>query len=385
MIRQGAPGRLGAMLITRNFPPVLGGMERLNLHLARALARIGSLCVVAPRGAAAVLSSDDAVTVREVPLAPLWRFGLAAMQRSLGLAWRRRPAWVVAGSGLVAPMAWAAAWVCGARLAIYVHGLDLVARHPLYRAIWPRLIRRADLVIANSAHTAGLARVAGVEPGRIRVLNPGVSLPAVTGADGSAWRRRHGFGDEPLLLSVGRLTERKGLVPFASEVLPIIARARPDVRLVVIGDEPRHALQPGVAGQAARILEAARAQGLASRVHLMGPVDDDELQSAFAAADVHVFPVRELPGDVEGFGMVALEAAAHGLPTVAYAVGGVPDAVGAASGRRVAPADAEGFAAAVLDCLAAGRAPEQRAACRTFAAERTWPHFEAALASVLSQ
>ena len=51
-------------------------------------------------------------------------------------------------------------------------------------------------------------------------------------------------------------------------------------------------------------------------------VDDQRLSDAYFAADVMVFPVLDLPGDVEGFGMVAVEAAAHGLPTVAFAVGG---------------------------------------------------------------
>ena len=182
---------------------------------------------------------------------------------------------------------------------------------------------------------------------------------------------------------MGRLTERKGLAPFVTDVLPLVLRDRPDAQLVVIGDEPTHALQPGVGGQREIILAAARAVGAEARVHLLGRCGEDELQAAYAAADAHVFPVLDLPGDVEGFGMVALEAAALGLPTVAYAVGGVPDAVGSDSGRLVAPGDAPGFAAALGEVLGASHDPARRAACRAFAAARSWSHFERELVAAL--
>src|SRR3546814_1721721 len=88
---------------------------------------------------------------------------------------------------------------------------------------------------------------------------------------------------------------------------------------------------------------------------LIGRIGDRELEDAWAASAVHVFPVREIPGDPEGFGMVAMEAAAHGVPTVAYAVGGVPDAVlDGTSGVLVQPGDEVGFAEAVDRTLSVG-------------------------------
>ncbi len=106
---------------------------------------------------------------------------------------------------------------------------------------------------------------------------------------------------------------------------------------------------------------------------MLGTRFGSELDDAYAAADVHVFPVREIPGDPEGFGMVAIEAAAHALPTVAYATGGVVDAVAAGvSGLLVAPGDCKGFADAVLELL---RRPLQAEAIRLFAADFTWDRF----------
>ena len=77
------------------------------------------------------------------------------------------------------------------------------------------------------------------------------------------------------------------------------------------------------------------------------------LHAAYAEADALVFPVLELPGDVEGFGMVALEAAAHGLPTFGFRSGGVPDAVQEGrTGELVSASDYGGLAERLANHLA---------------------------------
>ena len=87
-----------------------------------------------------------------------------------------------------------------------------------------------------------------------------------------------------------------------------------------------------------------------------------------------MFPVREIPGDPEGFGMVAVEAAAHGLPTIAFATGGVTDAVAEGqSGRLVAPGDYAGFADAVLGALIEREPLRMRSV--DFARQFAWPKF----------
>lgn len=372
---QPLPERPRVLLVTRNFPPLWGGMERLNWHLAAELGKRHPVHVIAPAGAAA--KAPTGVTVEEVPLKPLWRFVLAATGRALRAARRERPAVVLAGSGLTAPIAWLAARCAGARAVAYVHGLDITVPHALYRRLWLPALRRLDAVIANSRATAALAAQAGISPQRIHIVHPGVQLPA--DAPGTrptpaarAFRAAHGLGDAPLLLSVGRLTARKGLREFVTEVLPRIVAKRPDVRLLVIGDAPANALF-GQAQTPAGIQTAAAAAGVARHVLFLGKVSEEELVAAYQAAQVHVFPVRELPGDPEGFGMVATEAAVHGLPTVAYATGGVPDAVAhGQSGYLVPPGDATAFADAVVQLLAT---PLDEAGIRAFAKGFAWEVF----------
>jgi len=371
------PTRL--LLITRNFPPLWGGMERLNWHLAAELAKTCEVRVIGPAGAAAYAPAGMAV--REAPLLPLRAFlwHAARLARTEARTWR--PDVVLAGSGLTAPPALWAARACGARTAAYVHGLDLVVPHPVYRALWRPALRRIGTVVANSRATAALAEGIGIVPTRIAIVHPGVELPAPDPAARARFRAAHGIAaNAPLLLSVGRLTARKGLLEFVRDVLPRIAAQRPDVLLAIVGDAPAHALYAQPQTPAA-IQAAADAAGVGTRVRFLGKLFGQDLADAYAAADVHVFPIRALPNDPEGFGMVAVEAAAHGLSTVAYATGGVVDAVrDGASGRLVPPGDAAAFAQAVIDTL---QAPPSAEALRAFATEFAWERFGARVADAL--
>ncbi|MEG0184461.1 MAG: glycosyltransferase, partial [Stenotrophomonas sp.] len=98
-------------------------------------------------------------------------------------------------------------------------------------------------------------------------------------------------------------------------------------------------------------------------------------------AAVHVFPVRSQRSDPEGFGMVAIEAAAHGLPTVAYASGGVVDAVAAGiSGALVAPGDSAALAEAVIEMI---HRPLPSVPMRAFASAFDWDAFGRQVRDVL--
>ncbi|MEO8742167.1 MAG: glycosyltransferase family 4 protein, partial [Lysobacteraceae bacterium] len=159
------PSRARILLVTRNLPPLRGGMERLNLHMALELASGFDLDVIGPTGCNAEL--PETIHAEEVPHRPMWRFLPNVFMRALRLARRRRPHFVLAGSGLTAPIAWTAARMIGARAVVYVHGLDLVAAHPVYRLLWRPFLRRMDLCVANSRHTAGLAESIGIPRDRI--------------------------------------------------------------------------------------------------------------------------------------------------------------------------------------------------------------------------
>lgn len=364
------PTRPRLLLITRNFPPLWGGMERLNWHLAAELAQRYEVRVIAPDSAAQ--HAPSGVTVREAPLKPLRRFLLRAgvLARCEARAWQ--PDIILAGSGLTAPLAWLAARTCKARTAVYVHGLDLTVPHPVYRTLWRPALRRMAVVIANSRPTARLAEGIGIAPAHVHIVHPGVEIPPPDPQARARFRAKHQLSEAPVLLSVGRLTARKGLREFVRDVLPRIAAARPDVQLLIVGDVPANALY-AEAQTPQSIQAAADAAGVGGQVRFLGSVAESELADAYRGADLLVFSIRELPGDIEGFGMVAAEAAAHGLPTVAYAAGGAVDAVAeGVSGTLVPAGDAAAFADAALALLHTPPAADDMAA---FARGLAWPEF----------
>ena len=347
-----------ALMISRNLPPLTGGMERLNLHAYLALRPRFQTAVCGPSGVGQFLEEGDAVA--EVKVASLSRFLVACQWKSLRLALRLRPRLVYSGSGLTAPATLVAARSVGAQAVCFLHGLDIIANHPVYRRLFLPAIQRQDRILVNSHYTAALAKDAGVCANRIRVVHPGVELPDFSAREPTklAFRERFGLGGRPFLLAAGRLTERKGLGPFIRNSLPEIIQHEPDAVFVVIGGEASQALQHRK-GVMTDIRSAAKEVGLESQVRLLGSVPDAELSQAYFAADVLVFPVLELPGDVEGFGMVAIEAAAHGLRSVAFRVGGVADAIADnVSGWLLEPGDYSGMSRTVIRALDLARARE---------------------------
>lgn len=371
------------LIVTRNLPPLVGGMERLNWHIAKEMSRYADVRVVGPKGSASV--APEGVSVDEMRTNRLGAFLVDASLKSMQIARSWKPDIVFAGSGLTGPIAVTVAKIVGARSVIYAHGLDLTVDHFAYRQIWLPLIRRAKMVVVNSTATRRLAMAAGVDDGRIEVVHPGVELPAIVpesdaSQDVAQFRSKHGIGPGKILISVGRLTQRKGVLEFVRDCLPLIVRRHPQCTLAIVGDAPVHALAASVQSMES-IEAAARLSGVDSNVRFVGKVSDDELAAIYRCADLHVFPIREIRNDPEGFGMVAIEAAAYGVPTVAYRTGGVPDAVeDGLSGRLIEPGNATAFAHAAMELLDQTLAKDQ---LKAFAERFSWDRIGGQMATAL--
>src|SRR5690554_6645836 len=228
------------LLVTRNLPPLLGGMEKLNFHMALELSKEFEVIVIGPRQAAEEFSLN--IHFIGVQLKPLWLFLMVTMFKSIITSRRTRPDIVLAGSGLTAPIAYISALLIGKKSAVYTHGLDVAVKNKIYKLLWLPCIKRVDKIIANSNYTAKLLKDTGAKDTKISVVYPGVELPKIPSDNGQSFKSEYHLHDGPILLSVGRLTTRKGLLEFVKFSLPDIVARIPDVQLVVIGEEPINSL-----------------------------------------------------------------------------------------------------------------------------------------------
>jgi phosphatidylinositol alpha-1,6-mannosyltransferase len=229
---------------------------------------------------------------------------------------------------------------------IYAHGEEITicnSSRKLAR-LAPRIYNRAAAIIANSRNTAGLLKGIGVLPGKIHIISPGVDLDTFRHKDhdGKVIRDRHGLGAAPVLLTVGRLQRRKGQ-DMVIRALPGIRRRIPGTAYVIVGTGEEEGYLHEVAGEV----------GVPDHVVFAGPVPAGELPAYYAACDVFVMPSRQIGPDIEGFGIVYLEAGAAGKPVVGGKSGGTEDAiVDGVTGYRVDGESLDAIESAVVRLLA---------------------------------
>lgn len=336
-------------------------------HSVETLASNFNVMLIGPSGCGEFVPNN--VAVIECPPSP-FRFLTAALIKGLRPVGKTSFDFVLGGSGLVAPVTWVFSKLAKARSFIFVHGLDLVVDNFMFQRLFVPFIRRHDRIIANSRNTRELAVGKDCSPDKVTIVNPGCAIPAESSLlDAAESRARLGFEGNKVILFVGRMVKRKGLAEFLENAWPLIVAAEPEALLLVAGDSPDNALSQDPDG-ARRLVLAIKKFGVEA-VHFLGTVDDDTLWNCYAAADSLVFPLIRVKGDVEGFGMVAIEAAASGTPTVAFPVGGVVDAVAdGVNGILVPERDYEAFAEAVVSICRGG--PPRRAECRKHAENFSW-------------
>ena len=314
------------LIITRNLPPLIGGMERLNWHIADELSKNHRVSIISH--SEAKKTAPQNTHFYGVPLNPLPIFLIFAFFKVFWLCIIQRPDILFAGSGLTAPIAVFWAKIFRKKSIVYIHGLDIENNSVIYRTIWIPFIRKADRVVVNSTPTQKLCAKNHVPLAKISIIHPGVDFPPRPQEEKHIQQLKDKFNlhNKKILISVGRLTERKGLNEFIQHALPQIIKQVPNALLLIVGDTASQALNKNMQTYN-QLLETAKAYRVDKHIFFSGEVTDRELSSFFYLSDIHVFPIKHIPNDPEGFGMVAIEAAAHGKPTVAFAVGGVVDAV----------------------------------------------------------
>lgn len=291
------------LFVTRKFPPQTGGMETLAKDTHDALLAGGARVTLLRN------VRSDWHSWWWLPLT-LWR--MARVIRT------DRPDVVLLGDALMNAVATRLLRWYHLPHATMVMGLDVTFDSSVYRKIVVRHLRAAPLIIAISNATATAVRAAGVEEDHLTVLRLSVEPPADMAPREQARRElRERFGvadDTAVLVTLGRLVRRKGVAWFVAQVL---SHSRRDVVHLVAGAGPAED----------RIRRAARSRGLTDRVRLLGRVSREDRELLLRGADLFVQPNIHVYGDMEGFGLVNVEAAVRDLPVLAADIEGIPDAV----------------------------------------------------------
>jgi len=352
-----------ALLVTFDFPPLYGGIQHYAARLATELSTFGNDVIVIAPHAAGDVAVDTLLHARvrrfrgsgpARVLGELVAFGRAAIAarqpRTIALSWLPALAPATVPRRVRGP------------LTLLAHGTELDVRPGSIRDRAMRFVfARADRIVANSESVAARVRSLGLATD-VSIVHPGVD-PAPL--------ERH-QADQPVVVFVGRLVARKGVDRLIDAIALLRERG---VKLTVVGDGP----------QREALVARARDAGIADRVRFTGAVGDAARNAALQEAWCFAMPARREGGDVEGFGIVYLEAAMAGLPTIGGRDCGAEDAIDdGVTGLLVDGNDVAAIAASIVRLIddpaaatAMGMAGRRRA-MESF----TWRHTASAIAKL---
>ena len=228
-------------------------------------------------------------------------------------------------SGVAFPsavLAYAVSKLLGTPYFVYSYAEDVtcVKDSERKKTFLARALNHARQILVISKFTVNEIKALGVSDRNITLMPPGIEVSRYQGVSGqsiAAMRARFHLQDKRILLTLARLTTRKGHDNII-KALPRICAQYPDLHYLIIGY-----------GDPEPLLTLASAEGIRDRVTIVDHVTDAELPIVFHMCDIFAMVSRWDPNsrEVEGFGIVYLEAAACGKPCVAGSHGGCPDAV----------------------------------------------------------
>lgn len=229
--------------------------------------------------------------------------------------------------GLLSPLGLTLRTIFNKFTTITIHGLDITYKNWFYQLLIPKCVSRLDKIVCVSSATKEECIKRAVPKEKITVIPNGIDPdryynPNLTRNDLEETIKKEidveiNLKDKKIYLSVGRLVARKGIHWFIENVMPKIVERNKNIIYLIAGKGPYKNI----------IKEKIRLNNLKENVYLLGKVSDNLLECLYNTSDIFIMPNIPVKGDMEGFGVVALEAMTCGLPVIASDIEGMRDLV----------------------------------------------------------
>ena len=313
------------LLLTENFPPKEGGSGRWFWELYSRLPNDKVLIVANDTPEGREFDKTHELDIVRIELEST-EWGLAST-KGLGFYWEtiRKVLKLVkehgieeVHCGIVIPegvIARALKLLAGARYNCFVHGDDVetAATSREHSLLVKNVCKNASMLICNSENTANIVRKLGVDSGsKCEVLHPGVDTSRFeVAAPDTSFRQKIGWSGKRVLLTVGRLQRRKGQ-DFLIKSMPALLNEFPDLFYAVVGRGECYD----------ELISLVDQHELHDNVCVYPDMDDEALIKCYQQCDIFILPNRTIDNDIEGFGMVLVEAQVCGKPVIAGDSGG---------------------------------------------------------------
>jgi len=312
------------LILSIEFPPGPGGLGTLAYQIAWYLAGAGwQVTVSTPQDYADLLEigrfneNQPFDIMRLKHLEPSALEGVYRLVKAIQIMSRGRPDVVLAVGKQAVWLGAVLSLITGVSLVAVGGGSEFLAKKRVERAITRWAFERAQSLIAISKYTERLVDAMGIDVSNTVIIPPGADdnlyrpdLPA------DHLRNRLELGDLKVILTVGRVSKRKAQ-DVVVRAMPLILQECPNVKYLIVGFPERRE----------EFKQVAQSIGVGSHVVFVGQVPQEELPHFYNLADVFVLVSRRTADQVEGFGIVAAEAALCGTPAVVSRNCGLEEAV----------------------------------------------------------
>lgn len=312
------------LFISIDFPPDVGGVANYYKNICQNLKDVDLIVLAEQKsGSEAFDKEQDYNTIRKnLFYKTIWPKWLKMLFVVYTIIKKEKPDWVFAGQVLpVGTVVYLLQKIFKYKYLVFSHGTDIgiPMTNVRKRKIMTRVFKKANNVIANSHYTMKRLAKIGINEDKIAVMFPCPDQPVADEKlqkEINSIKDQYGLVGKLVFLTIGRLVERKG-IDNAIEALNLIKQKYQDFIYLVIGKGP----------DKNRLNELIKEYSLEDNVKIVGYVSDSEKTIFYNICDIYIMTGREVKGDVEGFGLVYLEANSYGKPVIASRTGGVIEAV----------------------------------------------------------